>query len=83
MKAWPLYAEQKMNAIELIEELRVAVRPTIAPTKGIVGREEIEMMVRKVMAEQEGKAMRARVKELKNSGKKAWNQDGSSFNALS
>ena len=41
------------------------------------------MMVRKVMAEQEGKAMRARVKELKNSGKKAWNQDGSSFNALS
>ena len=83
MIAWPLYAEQKMNATELAEELRVAVRPKIAPTKGIVGREEIEMMVRKVMAEQEGKAMRARVKELKNSGKKAWNQDGSSFNALS
>jgi hypothetical protein len=44
--------------------------PKIAPTKGIVGREEIEMMVRKVMAEQEGKAMRDRVKELKNSGGK-------------
>jgi coniferyl-alcohol glucosyltransferase len=40
------------------------------------------MMVRKVMAEQEGKAMRDRVKELKNSGEKAWNEGGSSFNAL-
>jgi coniferyl-alcohol glucosyltransferase len=61
MIAWPLYAEQKMNATELAEELRVAVRPKIAPTKGIVGREEIGMMVRKVMVEQEGKAMRAKV----------------------
>ena len=82
MIAWPLYAEQKMNATKLAEELGVAVRPKIAPTKGIVGREEIEMMVRKVMAEQEGKEMRDRVKELKNSGEKAWNEGGSSFNAL-
>nr|POE90309.1 anthocyanidin 3-o-glucosyltransferase 5 [Quercus suber] len=81
--AWPLYAEQKMNATMLAEELGVAVRPKIAPTKGIIGREEIEMMVRKVMEGQDGKAMRARVKELKNSGEKALTEGGSSFNALS
>ncbi|KAK7841811.1 anthocyanidin 3-o-glucosyltransferase 5 [Quercus suber] len=63
MIAWPLYAEHKMNAVLLAEELRVVVRPKIAPTKGVVGREEIEMMIRKVMEDhEEGKAMRARIK---------------------
>uniref|UniRef100_A0A2N9G9J6 Uncharacterized protein n=1 Tax=Fagus sylvatica TaxID=28930 RepID=A0A2N9G9J6_FAGSY len=85
MIAWPLYAEQKMNAAMLTEELGVAVRPKIAPTKGIVAREEIEMMVRKVIIADnlEGKAIRTKVKELQNSGKKAWTEGGSSFNALS
>ena len=84
MIAWPLYAEHKMNVVLLAEELRVAVCPKIAPTKGVVGREEIEMMIRKVMEyHEEGKAMRARIKELKNSGEKAWAKGGSSFNALS
>ncbi|KAF5463939.1 hypothetical protein F2P56_014062 [Juglans regia] len=83
MVTWPLYAEQKMNATKLAEEVGVAVRPKIAPTKGVVGREEIEMMVRKVMEDPEGKAMRARVKELKISGEKALVEGGSSFNAMS
>ena len=83
MIAWPLYAEQKMNATMLAEELGVAVRPKIAPTKGIIGREAIETMVRKVTEGQDGKAMRTRVKELKNSGEKALTEGGSSFNALS
>ncbi|XP_059458980.1 anthocyanidin 3-O-glucosyltransferase 5-like [Corylus avellana] len=83
MIAWPLYAEQKMNATELAEEVGVALRPKIAPTKGVVGREEIEIMVRKVMEEPEGKAMRARVKELKISGEKALTSGGTSFNVVS
>jgi len=81
--AWPLYAEQKMNATMLAEEVGVAVRPKVAPTKGVVGREEIEMMVRKVMEGQEGKAMRGRVRELKISGEKALTEGGSSFTAVS
>ncbi|GMY27750.1 anthocyanidin 3-o-glucosyltransferase 5 [Fagus crenata] len=74
-----------MNAAMLTEELGVAVRPKIAPTKGIVAREEIEMMVRKVIIADnvEGKAIRTKVKELQNNGKKAWTEGGSSFNALS
>ncbi|XP_062155460.1 anthocyanidin 3-O-glucosyltransferase 5-like [Alnus glutinosa] len=83
MIAWPLYAEQKMNATKLAEEVGVAVRPKVAPTRGVVGREEIEMMVRKVMEDLEGKAMRARIKELKISGEKALTEGGSSFNAVS
>ncbi|GMY27747.1 anthocyanidin 3-O-glucosyltransferase 5-like [Fagus crenata] len=72
MIAWPLYAEQKMNAAIPTEELGVAV-------------EEIEMMVRKVIIADnlDGKAIRTKVKELQNSGKKAWTEGGSSFNALS
>ena len=83
MIAWPMYAEQKMNATMLAEEVGVAVRPKVVPTKAMVGREEIEMMVRKVMEGQEGKAMKVRVKEVKISGEKALSEGGSSFTAVS
>ncbi|KDP31802.1 hypothetical protein JCGZ_12263 [Jatropha curcas] len=80
MIAWPLYAEQKLNAALLAEELRVAVRPKTNPTEGIIGREEIEMMVRNIM---EDKEMRNRVKMLKNSAEKALSKGGTSYNSLS
>lgn len=83
MIAWPLYAEQKMNGTMLAEEIGVAVRPKVLPTKKVVGREEVEMMVRKIIADQEGKAIKARVKEQKVSGEKATSEGGSSFNAIS
>ena len=83
MIAWPLYAEQKMNATMLAEEVGVAICPKVAPADGFVGREEIEVMVRKVMEGQEGKAMRARVKEMKISGEKALSEGGSSFLTVS
>lgn len=82
MIAWPLFAEQKMNATQLAEDYGVAVRPKVAPSKEIVGKDEIEMMARNVM-EGNGKAMRARVKELKKSGEKALAEGGSTFNTLS
>ena len=46
MIAWPLYAEQRMNAMLLVEELGVAVWPKVLPTKKVVDREEIASMVR-------------------------------------
>lgn len=39
MIAWPLYAEQKMNAAMLTEELGIAERPEVLPTKKVVERE--------------------------------------------
>lgn len=80
--AWPLYAEQRTNATLLTEELGVAVRPKVLPTKKVVDREEIEEMVRKVMQYKEGKVMRKKIKQLKTSGDKALSKEGSSFNSI-
>lgn len=82
MIAWPLYAEQRMNATLLTEELGIAVRSETIPTKGVVGRYEIEKMVRKIFDDDAGREMRARVKEMKLSAEKAWSSGGSSYNAV-
>ncbi|CAK9324262.1 unnamed protein product [Citrullus colocynthis] len=81
MVVWPLYAEQRLNATMLAEEVRVAVRPKELPTKVVIGREEIAVMVRKIMAEEdeEGKAIRAKAKELQRSAEKASVEGGSSY----
>ncbi|KAI9089200.1 hypothetical protein K1719_029479 [Acacia pycnantha] len=81
MVAWPLYAEQKMNACMLSAELEVAVRVK-GPEGAVVPREEIRKVVRRVMAEKEGKAMRGRVRELMLSGERANSQFGPSHLAL-
>ncbi|GAV69188.1 UDPGT domain-containing protein [Cephalotus follicularis] len=83
MIAWPLYAEQRLNAALLTEELGVAVRSKILPSKGIVGREEINMTVRRIMADEEGHGIRARVKELKHKAEEALSEGGSSYHSLS
>jgi len=82
MIAWPLYAEQRMNATLLTEELGVAVRPKVLPTKEVVRREEIEEMVRSVMMLERGKGLRERVKELNVGAEKALSKGGSSYNSL-
>ncbi|KAL6311385.1 hypothetical protein AAG906_022736 [Vitis piasezkii] len=78
--AWPLYSEQRLNATMLTEELGIAVRPEVLPTKRVVRKEEIEKMVRKVMEENH---LRERVKEVMNSGERALRKGGSSYNSLS
>ncbi|XVF61982.1 hypothetical protein PTKIN_Ptkin08bG0179500 [Pterospermum kingtungense] len=65
------------------EDSGIAVRPKVSPTEEIVGRVEIEEMVRKVMVGKEGHVMRERVKELNNSAEKALSMGGSSYNSLS
>lgn len=80
--AWPLYSEQKMNATMLVEELGVAVRSKTFPARGIIGRDEIESMIRKVMEGENGDKMKARAKEIKRSGEEAMSKGGSSFNAI-
>ncbi|KAE8703803.1 Anthocyanidin 3-O-glucosyltransferase 5 [Hibiscus syriacus] len=72
---------QRMNATLLAEEVRIAVRLK-SPWKGIVGREEIKMMVKTLMVDEEGHAMRGRVKELTSSGERTRSDNGSSAQAL-
>ncbi|KAL2498437.1 UDP-glycosyltransferase 72E1 [Abeliophyllum distichum] len=38
MIAWPLYSEQRLNATFLVEELGIAARPRVLPTKKVVAR---------------------------------------------
>nr|XP_018624302.1 anthocyanidin 3-O-glucosyltransferase 5-like [Nicotiana tomentosiformis] len=80
--AWPLYAEQRQNATMLTEELGVAVKPKVLPTKKVVEREEIEKLVRSVMQYEEGKDLRENVKKLKMSAEKATSVGGSSHNSM-
>ncbi|PWA42081.1 UDP-glucuronosyl/UDP-glucosyltransferase [Artemisia annua] len=82
MISWPLYAEQRMNATILVEELGVAIRPAVLPVKKTVEREEIEMMVRSLMEGVEGNTMRERVKELRESAKEALGINGSSYKSM-
>ncbi|CAI9110720.1 OLC1v1010789C1 [Oldenlandia corymbosa var. corymbosa] len=82
MIVWPLYAEQRLNATMLAEELGVAVRPKVLPTKKVVDRKEIEEMVRTIMASEKGKLIRERVKQVKISALDAIQEGGSSVNAM-
>lgn len=80
--AWPLYAEQKMNATMLADEIGVAIRPGIFPGKKVVKREEIEGMVRMLMQTNEGKGIRENAKKLKMSAENALKEGGSSYNSI-
>ena len=80
--AWPLHAEQRMNAVLLVEDLKVALRPNVNE-KGLVDREEIAKIVKGLMVGEEGKKVQNRMKEVKIVAKKALSTNGSSTRTLS
>ncbi|RYR74780.1 hypothetical protein HN51_021296 [Arachis hypogaea] len=84
MIAWPLFAEQRMNAILLTDVLRVAVRPQ-GEEDGVVNREEIAKVVKRIMdhGNEEGLEMRKRTQELSYAAAAALSENGSSTKALS
>lgn len=81
MVAWPLYAEQKMNAAMLEVQAKVAVRVSIGPG-GFASKEEIASVIRHVMDEEEGARMRKFVGEVRDRAAHAVSKDGSSAHAL-
>ncbi|KAG9137748.1 hypothetical protein Leryth_019387 [Lithospermum erythrorhizon] len=78
---WPLYAEQRTNAVLLTEELKVALRPKESED-GVIGRDEIANVVKSLMDGEEGKEFSKRMKELMVGGQKALSSDGSSTKSL-
>ncbi|GMN31665.1 hypothetical protein TIFTF001_003356 [Ficus carica] len=79
--AWPLYAEQRMNAVFLADDLKVALR--VKPDeKGLVDRDQIAMYAKELMQGEEGKLLRNRMKELKEAAKMALSDGGSSTKSL-
>ncbi|KAG5538690.1 hypothetical protein RHGRI_019301 [Rhododendron griersonianum] len=79
---WPLFADQKMNAVMLNEGLKVTLRPK-ANEIGIVEREEIARVVKELIEGEEGKKVREKMKGLQDAAGKELNKDGSSAKSLS
>uniref|UniRef100_A0A1J3J3F9 Glycosyltransferase n=1 Tax=Noccaea caerulescens TaxID=107243 RepID=A0A1J3J3F9_NOCCA len=80
--AWPLYAEQKTNALLLVEDVGVALRARNDEEDGIVGKEEVVRVVKALMEGEEGKAKRSKMKELKEASVRVLREDGTSTKAL-
>ncbi|KAL0426098.1 UNVERIFIED_CONTAM: Hydroquinone glucosyltransferase [Sesamum radiatum] len=81
MIAWPLYAEQRMNAVMLHEDVRVALRPK-AGDNGFVGQDEIAKVVKGLLEGEEGKEIRSRMRDLKDAAAKVLSENGSSKKLL-
>ncbi|KAG1346477.1 hydroquinone glucosyltransferase [Cocos nucifera] len=81
MIVWPLYAEQRMNAVMLSETMKVAMRPEVGKDR-VVRREEISRVVKELMEGEGGRAARERMAELREAAAKALTEEGSSYKAL-
>ncbi|XP_061349856.1 hydroquinone glucosyltransferase-like [Gastrolobium bilobum] len=80
--AWPLYAEQKMNAVLVTQDVKVALRPKVGEN-GLVERQEIATVVKMLMEGEERKKLRFRMKELKEAAATAVGENGSSTKQIS
>ncbi|XVF10441.1 hypothetical protein REPUB_Repub07fG0183300 [Reevesia pubescens] len=79
--AWPLYAEQRMNAVLLADDLKVALR--VKENKnGVVGREDVANFVKGLIKGEEGKLLRNRMRKLKDAANMVLGPDGSSTKSL-
>ncbi|RZC61932.1 hypothetical protein C5167_023683 [Papaver somniferum] len=79
--AWPLFAEQKMNAVMLTDDLKVALRPKVNKN-GIIESGEISRCVKGVMGGEEGHKLRCRMGDLKGAAASSLSEGGSSFKSL-
>ncbi|XP_051115430.1 anthocyanidin 3-O-glucosyltransferase 2-like [Andrographis paniculata] len=79
--AWPLHAEQHMNAFQVVRELGLAVELTLTGHERggeVVGRERIEKGIRELMDEGSSERKK-RVKEMKEKSRRSVEEGGSSY----
>ncbi|KAG9137747.1 hypothetical protein Leryth_019386 [Lithospermum erythrorhizon] len=79
--AWPLYAEQRSNAVMLTQDLKVALRPKVSKD-GLVKTVEIANIVKDLMEGESGKQVRYRMRELKVAAEKVLSPGGGSTKAI-
>ncbi|GJN17750.1 hypothetical protein PR202_gb04846 [Eleusine coracana subsp. coracana] len=77
MICWPLYAEQRMNKVHMVEEMRIGV-VVQGYEDELVRAEEVEAKVRLVMESDEGSKLRERLVMAKEIGEEALKESGSS-----
>jgi hypothetical protein len=81
MLAWPMYAEQRMNKVFLVEELRLAVALE-GYDKGMVEDEEVAAKVRWLMESDGGRELRERTRAAMRQAKEAISDGGESTTSL-
>jgi hydroquinone glucosyltransferase len=82
MVAWPLYAEQRQNAVMLCEDTRVALRPEVRGEGGMVLAQDVAQVVREMMHGEKGEMARARVTELQAAAKAGLQPGGLAYQTL-
>ncbi|KAJ4953365.1 hypothetical protein NE237_030197 [Protea cynaroides] len=75
--------EQKMNAVMLVDDIKIALRPKVDQENGLIFRDEIAAVLKSLMEGEEGKKVRNKMKELKDAAANALSKDGSSTQSLS
>ncbi|CAD6230786.1 unnamed protein product [Miscanthus lutarioriparius] len=80
MVAWPLFAEQRMNAV-LLEKAGLAMRPA-SPRGEVVSREEVAAVARELMVGEKGKAARKKATDMQMAAAEALALEGPSHKAL-
>jgi hypothetical protein len=74
---WPLFAEQKMNRVFLIEEMKIGVE-LIGCNEGLVSRDELAEKMKWLMESEGGKELRDNVSAHRINGLEALREGGSS-----
>lgn len=82
MVAWPLYAEQRMNAVLLEERARTALRSRTREAGSVVPRDEVAAVVKELMAGEKGAAARERAGRLRDGAQMASAPGGPQQRAL-
>ncbi|KAM0835656.1 hypothetical protein ACQ4PT_062803 [Festuca glaucescens] len=77
MICWPLYAEQRLNKVHLVEEMKIGVAVE-GYEEELVKAQEVEAKVRLLMESDKGKELRDRVAMAKEMAAHAVKQGGSS-----
>jgi hypothetical protein len=81
MLCWPLYAEQKMNKVVMVEEVGIGAE-MVGWQQELVKAVEVEAKVRLVTESEEGEQLRARMAVHKQAADMAWKAGGSSRTAF-
>ncbi|KAL3526035.1 hypothetical protein ACH5RR_014407 [Cinchona calisaya] len=82
--AWPMIADQHLNARMLRQELKIGLRVKTVngSVRGFVNSQDLGKMVVELMEGERGKELRRKVEELSDAAKRAVEEGGSSWNEL-
>ena len=79
--AWPLYAEQRLNRVVLVEDVKIALSMNKSEDE-FVSATEVEKRVRELMDSESGNSIRERTLAMEDGAKAALSEGGSSRVAL-